>query len=359
MVFVGLGSLADQVGAKFKSDEKALDIIRRARTAIGGDAAIAGVRSMVITGRTTHTFKVDGVERSEPGESEIALQFPDKLMRTMKIGRQDGTDAKAVVEKKHDVLVFTKDGPANMEVRPMGNGEFTTSDGKKIIVREHVAEGEAVIGDGEKRVLVRKMSDAEAAEFKAKVEADGELKDKVVTFARTAPKAMVRQNELLRHTLALLLTAPEGTDVSYTFAGESDVDGVAVNIVNAEFGGMNYKLYIGKSNDRPVAMSFAGPAAPMVVKFKKGDGMPADASRADTMVFTRKLEGAADTVEHFVRFSEYRSTGGVQLPYRWTTSIAGVTKETFDVTAYDINPANIAEKFESPRTFVRTRKDGQ
>ncbi len=357
--FVGLGSLAEYVGAQLKSDEKALEVIRRARTAIGGDAAIAGVRSMIITGRSTHTFKVDGVERSEPGESEIALQLPDKLMRTMKIGRNDDAGARAITERKHDLLVFTKEGPTNMEVRQMGNGEFTTTDGKKIIVREHVAEGEAATVDGEKRVFVRKLNDAEAAELKAKIEANGGEHDKVVTFARTAPKAMVRQNDLLRHTLALLLTAPEGMDVNYTFAGESDVDGVAVNVVNAEFGGMNYKLYIGKSNDLPVALSFAGPAAPTVIKFKKGDSMPADAPRADTMVFTRKHEGSADTVEHFIRFSEYRSIGGVQLPYRWTTSIAGVTKETFDVNAYDINQSNIAEKFESPRTFVRTRKDGQ
>ena len=37
--FVGLGSLVEHVGAKFKSDEKALEIVRKARIAIGGDAA--------------------------------------------------------------------------------------------------------------------------------------------------------------------------------------------------------------------------------------------------------------------------------------------------------------------------------
>ena len=35
--FVGLGSLAEKVGARFKSDEKALEIIGKARTAIGGE----------------------------------------------------------------------------------------------------------------------------------------------------------------------------------------------------------------------------------------------------------------------------------------------------------------------------------
>ena len=49
--FVGLGTLCDQVAAKFKSDDKALEIVRKARTALGGDAALAEVRSMTITGR--------------------------------------------------------------------------------------------------------------------------------------------------------------------------------------------------------------------------------------------------------------------------------------------------------------------
>src|SRR5688500_13052608 len=91
--FVGLGSLAEHVGAKFKSDEKALDIIRKARTAIGGDAAIAEVRGLVIIGRTTHQIKTDGAERSEQGETEIALQFLDQPTRRRRLGRQSGPGA--------------------------------------------------------------------------------------------------------------------------------------------------------------------------------------------------------------------------------------------------------------------------
>jgi hypothetical protein len=105
--FVGLGTLADKVGAKFKSDEKALEIVRKARTAIGGDAAIAGVRSLTIAGRTTHTVKVDGADRSELGETEIALQFPDKLMRMVKMGHSDGTGERTV-SRQHDVIIFRK-----------------------------------------------------------------------------------------------------------------------------------------------------------------------------------------------------------------------------------------------------------
>ena len=41
--FAGLGAIVQTTGAKFKSDEKALEVIRRARVAIGGDAAIGQI----------------------------------------------------------------------------------------------------------------------------------------------------------------------------------------------------------------------------------------------------------------------------------------------------------------------------
>lgn len=361
--FVGLGSLAEHVGAKFKSDEKALDIVRKARTAIGGDAALAEVRSLVITGQSIHNIKVGDAQRAEPGETEIALQFPDKLSTRIKIGKDDGTGAKMMSEQ-HDVVVVAKGGDAQkMKITGDGNGTFTTSDGKTVVIKERAPAGDATFTteDG-KKVMIRKIEgEGESGAHVWKVKSDDKTAgDKNVVFARAGHPGMegkhgVRHNELLRLSLALLLTAPEGIEVNYTFVGESDVDGVAVNIINAEFGGSSYKLFIGKSNNLPVAMSYVGMGAPKVFTFtKKADGAPEDAAR-DHVMFTTKLD-APETVENFVKFADYRSTGGVQLPYKWTTSVGGNVTETFDVTSYDVNPANISERFANQKVMVRTKK---
>src|SRR5580765_3558583 len=103
--FVGVGTIVDKVGAKFKSDEKALELVRLARIAIGGDSALVGVQSLRIVGQTTKTFKIDGVSRSESGETEIALQLPDKLMRMTKLGHGDENTSEKVVSKRVDVTV--------------------------------------------------------------------------------------------------------------------------------------------------------------------------------------------------------------------------------------------------------------
>ena len=89
-------------------------------------------------------------------------------------------------------------------------------------------------------------------------------------------------------------------------------------------------------------------------------GAPAPDPAREVVTFTRKIDADAAPVENFVRFSDYRSVGGVQLPYRWATSVGGSVKETFDVTTFDVNPANIAEKFQNQKVMVRTKKaDGQ
>ncbi len=54
--FIGVGSLVDRAGATFKSDEKALELIRQSRAAIGGDAAINNVRSLTIAGTAAIFF---------------------------------------------------------------------------------------------------------------------------------------------------------------------------------------------------------------------------------------------------------------------------------------------------------------
>ena len=87
--FLGLGSLVEKVSAGLKSDARALELIKAARTAIGGDNAIGGIQSVRIKGNTTHVFKNDGTELTENGETQIAIQLPDKLSKTVKFERHE------------------------------------------------------------------------------------------------------------------------------------------------------------------------------------------------------------------------------------------------------------------------------
>ena len=165
------------------------------------------------------------------------------------------------------------------------------------------------------------------------------------------------QGELGRY-LSLLLTAPQGIDVVYTYAGEISIDGTPCDAVNAAFGGSTFKLFISRASSLPVAMTYTGMRMPEVIKFRHADPVD-DTKEKGTMVFTTRLDASADSAEFTVKFADYRSTGGVQLPYRWTTTAGDKTVETFEVTSYDVNPADIANRFNGSggqRVMIRTTK---
>ncbi len=395
--FVGLGALVDNVGAKFKSDEKALDLVRKARVAIGGDAAIASVQSLRIVGQTTRTVKFDGVERSEQGETEIALQFPDKLMKSMKIGSGDGTDLMETrLDHKVDVVVVGEAKPGQkMTVVADGNGNGAVA--RKIIIRKDDGTVQELTGDeaakfvakadhatpgapGVHTITLKKKADGsveqiggEAGQHIFMRKADGtggtatftskdgktfniDGKDVVMERAVAAGHAGgMKDNELLRTTLSLLLTAPQGMDVAYTYGGEGSVDGTSCDIVVASFAGASYKLYLSRSSSMPVMMSYTGHKAPMI--FAATTAPKAGEEPKGNVMFTRAIPAVELAPAEFnVKFSDFRSTGGVQLPYKWTRTIGGAADETFDVTNYEINPANIAEKFNNQTVKVRMTK---
>lgn len=360
---IGLGALVEKAGARFKSDEKALALIKQARAAIGGDQSIADVRSMIIKGNTSITFKSKDGARTENGETEIAMQLPDKLSKMVKIGRHDGAEVGGtIMNEKHDVLILRNGdggnpgvigtpGEKKIVIKKVGEGDDVEIE--KIVIDDK--DGELATADG-KKVMLRTTSPGDVKEVTLTGEGEGR-KHVMIERAGGAGETGHRQNELLRTTLALLLTAPEGMDVNYTFAGESDVDGTSCNIVNAEFAGSNIKLFLSRASSLPVMISYAGHAMPNMMFMRTKEPAPGAAPK-ETVTFTRKVD-APETTEIQIRFADYRSVNGVQLPYKWTTSAGGQTTEVFDVTGYDLNPANIAEKFQNRKVMVRTPKEGQ
>jgi hypothetical protein len=326
--FIGLGGLIEGVGAKFKSDERALELLRRARQAVGGEQSISAVRSMTVTGRVTKTFDFDGTAKSEQGDWEMNLQLPNQLSKTMKL-RREGAGGEKLENVDKDVIVVRQSGELKEKVTlPAEEG----SEKKRAVFVMKNEGGDKVVvnGDG------------------TNVEAKKVLIDKV------AGAGGFHQNELFRMTLALLLTSPQGVDATYKYAGEGSVDGASCDIIEASANGSNIRLYLDKSSHLPLMMSYQAPK-PFVIKLRKED-VKADGN-GDVKVFRDKLP-APELAEFQVRFSDYRSVGGVQLPHRWTQTIGGKEDETIDITGYELNPANIADKFKEGRhkVFVRTAK---
>lgn len=327
--FIGLGSLVDNVGAKFKSDEKALALIEQARQAIGGDANIKNVLSLSAVGKATKTFNFEGAQKSEQGDWELNMQFPNKLGKMMKLRTEDKGTGDKTGSFDRKVVVINK------------------SEGDKIIVRN----GEELPKEGTFTIRKRSSDDKggqteETGTYDIKrVAADDELRSK---FDK------MEQNDLFRTTFSLLLTAPQGIEAEYIYAGEGSVDGNSCDIIEARNGGSSVKLFLDKSSHLPRMLSYTD-AKPMMFFFKmKKDDAANTEENGDVKTFQRKLE-APQSAEYQIKFSDYRSVNGVLLPHVWTQTVEGRADETIEISGYEINPANIAEKFNNmpKKTMIR------
>jgi hypothetical protein len=346
--FIGLGTLVEKVGAKFKSDEKALALIQAARQAIGGDAAIANVQSLRIKGHTTKTLKLKDSEKTVEGDTEIALQLPNKFSKQVKLG--DGNIEVGEVNAVKQVQVIVGEEGAIKE-RTAGTPEGT----RKFVVKADGGDVQEINTDDGQKIIVRKSVNGEELPMKIST-ADGQ---KIIVSKRVEGDhhAEMRNNELLHALLGLLLSTPAGMDVSYTYGGEQQVDSRPCNVVVATVGGDSVKLYLDSSSNLPVMIAYTGTDMPAVIKFDKPVAPPADGQK--DVIFFRSEGGPGQSAEFQVRFSDYRSVDGVQLPYKWVTTVNGAASETLDVSGYEVNPANIADAFGKQKIFVRTAKPDQ
>ena len=347
--FIGLGSLVKKAGARFKSDARALELVKQARTAIGGEAAINNVRSMTIVGTSVHTFNVDGVARNENGSLEINFELPNKFDRKIRIGNPE--NASGELRKEIDVTVLRKDVD-NLRMKTENGDDLVLNGERKITVKKADGTTEEINVEGNKRFVVKQLGEGEAGFRIENGEAPGNGERKVFVEKLTNGKEFIgiRGNELFRTAFALLLTAPEGTEASYVYAGESMVDGFSCDIIEVQSNGASFRLFLDKSSHLPRMMSYQAPR-PFVIKLDKSEG-----GEPGTRVIARRDFPKPEMAEFQIKFSDYRSVSGVQLPHRWTQTIGGEMSENIDITSYEINPANIAEKFQNHRVMIRTEK---
>ena len=342
--FIGLGTMIEKTAATFKSDEKALELIRKARQAIGGDSAINNVKSMTILGKSTKTFEAEGVVRNDQGDLEINFELPNKMSKMIKIGSGDGNQ---MFDKKVEVIVMKKGDGDNIKWKTEGGDDVKVDGVKRVVVKKDDGT-EEIITEDIKPIIIRKSGD----NLTSSTSENGK-KIIISKDENSGGGEHFRSNELFRTTLSLLLTAPEGLDVSYVYVGEGNVDGNTVEIVEAQTLGSNIKLYLDKTSNLPRMISFQS-HKPLVFKVITEDVKP-DAN-GGIKVFTRKT-AEPEMAEFQVKFSDYRSVNGIQLPFKWTQTVGGKNDEITDVTSYEINPANIADKFQNQKVFVRTKKE--
>lgn len=266
--------------AQAAGDTKAAELLAAARAAIGGDKAIAKVQGLACTGAVQRLMG----DRNVAGDLTINLQLPDKMVRTDSISPMG------------DITVVTEQG-LNGDKLLRSSKTLNAPPGAVIRLPPPPEPG----------------SDAE-------------------TQALRNSRA-----EMVRFAVAMLLTAPASASVEFTYGGEAESpDGKADVLDLKGAGSFAARLFLDKSNHRPLMLTYRGVAPRMIVQTQRG-GPPPSAS-PDQRGDVRLNPQTPEVVEISMFFDDYKSVDGVLLPHHVTRSVGGETNEEWTFKAIKVNP---------------------
>jgi len=279
------------------ADDRATEILKQAREAIGGEQRLQKIEALHINGQYRRVFG----ERQMGGDREISIALPGKYLvedsmnpgglSTALINTRglNGERAWSASSGGGGGMIFRMGGPGGQQLSP------------------------EQIEAGLRRIYV--------AEF-------------------------------TRYLLAMTLAPPASLAVEYKYAGESDVEGEQADVVDvAGPDKFSVRLFFGKKNHLPLLLSYRGPRPRIVTMNRPANGppKPEDVKKArDEAEKQMHAEAAAvpEEIDFYIRLSDHKKVDGIMLPFKLTFLTESEVSEEFEISKYQVNPQFKADKFE-------------
>ena len=279
-------ALAAGLAAAPQADAKAEEVLKAARSAVGGDA-LANVRSLSITGGNRRMMG----DREIAGEASVDLLLPDKMRRTDSFG--------------------ISGGPTMERVSVLNGGEVwddSTNRGGGGFMRFGGPGGPGGAGG-------RPLTDEDRQRFR-------EMQTRRM------------KGEMARYSLGWLLQ----TSAPVTYAGIAEAEDGKADVLDVKpEGGTALKLFIDQQSHLPLMITYEGPLPRMIMR--QGGQRPSPEE------IEKMRQAPPQTATFEVRFSEYKKIDGVLLPHLITTSADGKVTEEWTIDKYKVNPALKPESF--------------
>lgn len=285
------------VPTAYADDQRAAEILKQAREAIGGEQVLQKLEALHINGQYRRVFG----ERQMSGDREISIAFPNKYL----------------VEDS-----MNPGGLATAMINTRGlNGERAwsgSSGGGGMVFR--------MAGPGGQQLSPEQLE---------------------------AGLRRIYQAEFTRYVLAMTLVPPASLNWKYQYAGESDVDGEPADVLDVS-GSDNFavRIFFGKKTHLPLLLSYRGPKPRVITMSRPAGGAP---PRAEDLKKARdeaeqKVQAEApvtpEEVDYFIRLSDHKKVDGLMLPFKLTFLTDSEVSEEFEISKYQVNPQFKADKFE-------------
>ena len=278
------------------ADQRATEILKQAREAIGGEQRLQKVEALHINGQYRRAFG----ERQMAGEREISVLLPDKYL---------------------------------VEDSMSPGGLSTALINTRVLNGEHAWSGSSGGGGG----MIFRMSGPGGQQLSP---------EQMEAIQRRA-----YQTEFTRYLLAITLAPPPALAVDYNYAGESDVDGEPADVIDVT-GPENFsvRLFFDQKSHLPLLLSYRGPKPRLVTMTRPGNGAakPEDLKKAREEAEKKMAEAppVPEQVDFFIRLSDHKKVDGLTLPFKLTFLTDSEVSEEFEISKYQVNPQFKADKFE-------------
>jgi hypothetical protein len=277
-------------------DQRAQEILKQARAAIGGDERLQKLEGLHINGQYRRVFG----DRQMSGDREISIVLPNKYL----------------VEDAMNI-----------------GGLSTSMINTRVLNGDHAWSGSSGGGG----MVVR---------------FGGPGGQQATPEQLEAGLRRIYQAEFARYLLAMTLAAPTALAVEYKYAGESDVDGEPADVIDVTGPDkFSVRLFFDKKSHLPLLLSYRGPKPRIVTMSRPASGAPKveDVQKARDEA-QKKLEaegpGAPEEVDFFIRLSDHKKVDGLMLPFKLTFLTESEVSEEFEISKYQLNPQFKADKFE-------------
>jgi hypothetical protein len=281
------------------ADDRAQEVLKQAREALGGEQRLQKIESLHVNGQYRRVFG----DRQMGGDREISIALPNKYL----------------VED-----AMTMGGLSTSLINTRGlNGEKAWS-------------GSSGGGGG----MIFRMGPGTAGGQQPTPE------------QIEAMQRRVFQAEFTRYLLAMTLMPPASVAVEYKYAGESDVDGEQADVLDVT-GPENFavRLFFDKKSHLPLLLSYRGPKPRIVTMSRPAGGAPkaedVNKAREEAQKKMQAEAGAApEEVDFYIRLSDHKKVDGVMLPFKFTFLTESEVSEEFEISKYQVNAQFKADKFE-------------
>jgi hypothetical protein len=278
-----------------RAADRAAEILRQARAALGGEEKLTAVRSLVLKGalrRVTDGQDVDG-------RLELSMLLPDRFRRdeTLRLLGNDGP-----------TLIAAWDGSS--EWRDVRTDAL--AGGMQIVRRSPAApEGAA---------------------------------------APPRPAIPPTKADMMRLSVAMLLAAPPSSSLSFEYAGPVETDAGRAEALDVKGpDGFAMRLYFDAETHRPIAAAYRTVEGPRpVIRAMRADS-PEQARRSTEQADRDLAQAPAPReVDVQINLGDFRQAGGVYLPHRFEKVVDGTLVEEWSIEKAQVNaeiePARFVKK---------------